>query len=182
MPIVDNIAKVIGSLEPQVGREDYVPIPIPLPGESAGTGVDWDKFLPRLRDYDPTKALPDTGTGVKEGEGEKEKEKEKEDEKTDTKTENPALPDDIAGLDVPDVTRKFPFCVPFDLIACLTVLNAKSETPRFTIPFVIPMINFQQDIVIDLSEFETLAAIIRWFETLAFIFGLAMITRNIIRG
>jgi hypothetical protein len=64
----------------------------------------------------------------------------------------------------------------------LTVLNARGEAPIFEIPFVLPMIGIDEKIKVDLTMFEPAIVILRWFITLLFIFGLALITRNMIRG
>jgi hypothetical protein len=65
---------------------------------------------------------------------------------------------------------------------CLTVLNAKGEAPVFEIPFVLSAFGINESITIDLSKFEPVMVILRWFITLLFIFGLAMATRSLIRG
>jgi hypothetical protein len=94
----------------------------------------------------------------------------------------PPPPPNIDDLKLPDITYKFPFSVPFTIIACIELLNTKAEAPIFEIPFYIKMIDFNHTIVIDLSEFETVLEIIRWFFTLMFIIGLAFVTRGLIKG
>ena len=127
-------------------------------------------------------AIPDTGvdtgtdtdTGVDTGE----------------KTEDDTVPfiptfekeSDFDDYKMPDVTKKFPFSVPFALIACFTVLNARAEAPVFEIPFIIPMLNFEYTMTIDLSLYEEQMAMARWFFILLFIIGLIVLTRGIIRG
>lgn len=79
----------------------------------------------------------------------------------------------------------FPFCLPFDLIDFIKVLDAPAEAPKFTIPFKYPTRSgtATYDIVIDLSSFNSVAELLRDMECLAFIVGLIMITRSrMIRG
>ena len=178
VPIVNNAGAVADAMPDDRGL--YIPVPA-IPATDTGE-IDWPGYLGGLKTYNPTKAIEDTLTGEGEAEKEGEKEKDKEAEKEDAKSLE--LPMEMEGfrLNTPDVTRKFPFSVPFTLIACISLLNAKAEEPIFEIPFVIPLIGFEHSITIDLTEFETVFEIIRWFLTLSYIFGLAMITRNVIRG
>ena len=79
----------------------------------------------------------------------------------------------------------FPFCLPFDAIAFLKVLDAPPEAPHFTIPFKYPTKDglATYEIEIDLSPFDTAATILRSMECLLFIVGLIMTTRSrMIRG
>lgn len=82
------------------------------------------------------------------------------------------------------VTNKFPFCVPFDLVGCFRVLQSPATAPVWRIPFVIDssFIHIHEEIVIDLSDWERPAAVIRFFVLLMFIFGLAYVTRYVVKG
>ena len=86
----------------------------------------------------------------------------------------------LAGLE-----KLFPFCLPFDLIDFIKVLDAQPEAPCFTIPFMYPTKDglAKYDITIDLSQFDSVASLLRDMECLLFIVGLIMITRSkMIRG
>lgn len=86
----------------------------------------------------------------------------------------------LAGLE-----KLFPFCLPFDLMDFIGVLNATPQAPKFTIPFKYPTRGGTEtyDVVIDLSSFDSVAELLRDMECLAFIVGLIMITRSrMIRG
>lgn len=86
----------------------------------------------------------------------------------------------LAGLE-----KLFPFCLPFDLMDFIGVLDATPQAPKFTIPFKYPTRGGTEtyDIVIDLSSFDSVAELLRDMECLAFIVGLIMITRSrMIRG
>ena len=91
----------------------------------------------------------------------------------------------VNSFAISDLSNIFPFCLPFDLIDLFSVLSAEPQAPRFvwTFPAVpdygIPKV----DVVIDLSDFDPVAKIVRTMETLLFIVGLVMITRShMIRG
>lgn len=89
--------------------------------------------------------------------------------------------EDLGTAHPADWKSIFPFCVPFDLIEFLGVLNAEPEAPVIHWRFYVPRI-VDYDIVIDLSVFDGVAQIMRTMELLAFCVGLILLTRNIIRG
>ena len=76
---------------------------------------------------------------------------------------------------VSGLTEVFPFCIPFDIYALLSSLSAEPQTPVFTARFVVPGV-INQEFTIDLSPFNSVAQIVRTFELLAFIIGLALRT------
>jgi len=77
---------------------------------------------------------------------------------------------------------KFPFCVPFDLIALVTALNAPAEVPSATIPLKFASLGYESSMTINLSQFEGVARAVRWGTTILFIFGLIVLTRKLIKG
>lgn len=92
---------------------------------------------------------------------------------------------DVGSYAFADLKSLFPFCLSFDLIDFIGVLSAPPEAPHFqwVFPavsrFGIPAVTID----IDLSKFNSIAAIVRTMETLGFIVGLVMITRShMIRG
>lgn len=87
-----------------------------------------------------------------------------------------------SGPFVADLSKFFPFCIPFDLIHLFSVLEAEPETPRWEIPFKIPAYGVDETIVIDLSAFDGVAKIVRLCETILFIFSLILATRGLIKG
>lgn len=87
-----------------------------------------------------------------------------------------------SGPFVADLSKFFPFCIPFDLIHLLSVLDAEPEIPRWEIPFKIPAYGVDETIVIDLSAFDGVAKIVRLCETILFIFSLILATRGLIKG
>jgi len=80
------------------------------------------------------------------------------------------------------ITTKFPFSIPWDLRNAVFMMQADAVIPIFTIPFVIESINFSDEIVIDLTQFELLAKITRWFILAIFLIGLILVTRQLIKG
>ena len=91
-----------------------------------------------------------------------------------------------------DLRKIFPFCLPFDLIHLLEVLDAEPEAPRFEIPVDIEaenpftkkkIVNYHTTIVIDMSDYEEPVKVIRIFEIMFFVLGLMLITRqHMIKG
>ena len=85
----------------------------------------------------------------------------------------PALGD--YALDLRDF---FPFCIPFDIYALLSLLAAEPEAPKFEFDLWIPYADYNWHIVIDLSKWDDVAAVLRTMELLLFIVGLGVATRN----
>ena len=94
---------------------------------------------------------------------------------------NPELDTDDYKIK-PAVIDKFPFCVPWDIIKCFSLLGQDSEVPKFKYRFYIKSLKIDETIVIDLKDFEPVAEVSRFFFRIIFIFGLVLITRNQIRG
>ena len=102
----------------------------------------------------------------------------------DPSPDNPDVPDpdfDKNGLTA-DLSELFPFCIPFDLIKAIKVFNHEPETPHVEWTLNIKPLNYSYTFVIDLSEFNTVAAICRTMFLLMFIVGLIMATRALIKG
>lgn len=78
--------------------------------------------------------------------------------------------------------ERFPFCIPWDLYNGVSALQAKTKIPKWDIPFEIKRLNIKEKITIDLTPYEKLAAICRWFFRILFATGLVLISRHIIKG
>lgn len=79
----------------------------------------------------------------------------------------------------------FPFCLPFDMIDFINVLDAPAQAPHFVWSFPYPTMSGMKTygIDIDLSPFDSVAELLRDMECLLFIVGLAVVTRSrMIRG
>ena len=123
------------------------------------------------KEWDYATDIPGTGGTDKPGTGEGD---------TDADVSKDLSDYTFAGLE-----KIFPFCLPFDLIDFIGVLDADPEAPKFTIPIKVPTSSGWgvYNIDIDLSKFDSVAALLRQMETLAFVVGLIMITRQkMIRG
>ena len=94
----------------------------------------------------------------------------------------PILDPNLKDWFVNGLNDKFPFCIPFDLINLVSVLDAEPKTPYWEIPFVFDKVGVDEKIIIDLSKFDTVAEICRWIETFAFCGFLIIKTRGLIRG
>lgn len=92
-------------------------------------------------------------------------------------------PDDYQVVGLADL---FPFCIPFDIYNFLSALAATPVAPHFTCILNFPAaIGGQQtiDIDFDAPTWNQLAQLLRLLELLAFIVGLALLTRSMfIRG
>lgn len=84
-------------------------------------------------------------------------------------------------IDTPSViTDKFPFSLPFDVYNIFNLLSAQPEAPKFEIPLKSDELGINENINIDLSEYNWIAEIVRWFLYIAFLVGLALITNKLI--
>ena len=82
-----------------------------------------------------------------------------------------------------DLKRIFPFCIPFDVVDMIKLLDAEPVAPSYTVNWQIPIINRALTFEVDLSPFNSVAAILRNLEIIIFCIGLAMVTRSMfIRG
>ena len=80
-----------------------------------------------------------------------------------------------------DLTNFFPFCIPFDIYAFLQAFEAEPEAPSITYNF--PYINASGNVAyiqqtFELSQFDGVAQLVRRLELVAFIIGLAFVTRS----
>lgn len=113
---------------------------------------------------------------------------------TGTDTDNPSKPGEGTDTDKPSVNwpsagdislpkliiSKFPFCIPFDVARLIGLLEADPKTPIFHVPLKVGTI-LNEEIVLDLSQWDNAVRIIRWGELIAFVAGLVLVTRNYIK-
>ena len=90
------------------------------------------------------------------------------------------LPDLNIDWSINGLGEKFPFSIPFDLVALVTVLNAEPQAPRFegTVNFGFTTWNYD----INLQQFDSVAQACRIAELLLLVVGLILVTRSIIKG
>lgn len=82
---------------------------------------------------------------------------------------------------------KFPFSIPWDVAAAISLLNAEPEAPNWTIDLMMPLkdrVDFQGDtsIHIDMSNYPLVGQISRWTCIIGFCFALALGTKRLIWG
>ena len=75
-----------------------------------------------------------------------------------------------------DLKDKFPFCIPFDIYDLISGLQADREAPVITCP----VDNNGNTVTVDLSEYDSVAELLRLLELILFIIGLAIATRYLI--
>ena len=91
------------------------------------------------------------------------------------------LPDiDIPNLPIGNLSEKFPFSIPWDLVAFYAMLDAEPEAPRFNGTMDLTLVQWNYDI--DLSPFDSAAALCRKLQFGLFVVGLIVASRSIIRG
>ena len=84
-----------------------------------------------------------------------------------------------------DLKYIFPFCIPFDLYDLFANFQATREAPELRIHmdndllFFMPA-DWEYDFVVDFSDWDTVATILRTMELIAFIIGLAFVSRKLI--
>ena len=76
--------------------------------------------------------------------------------------------------------KKFPFCLPFDLIRFLSILDAEPRAPCITITLPLSIIGMEDyTITFDFSIYDEVAEILRTMELLGSVIGLIFITKKI---
>jgi hypothetical protein len=86
----------------------------------------------------------------------------------------PSVPLDLSPLEGIVVEDKFPFSLPWDLVNSINCLVASPQVPRWEVPIK------DEVIVIDFSQFEPLAKIVRFFVTITFVVSLIILTRRLL--
>ena len=81
-----------------------------------------------------------------------------------------------------DLSGKFPFCIPFDVVDCYKsfVSDDEAVAPKWDIKFTIPGTDKQYQFSVDLSMFDKYIAIFRSGALILFFIGLLIATRKLI--
>lgn len=169
IPIVDTATGAATFPSDAAYTKDAVAVPYPVDTEGVKVpDIPYDKVV----DQSTGKALDDTGTDTdnpsKPGEG--------------TDTDKPSVNWPSAGdISLPKlIISKFPFCIPFDVARLIGLLEADPKTPIFHVPLKVGTI-LNEEIVLDLSQWDNAVRIIRWGELIVFVAGLVLVTRNYIK-
>ena len=91
------------------------------------------------------------------------------------------VPPSDPGIYALDLTSYFPFCIPFDLYDMLSCLAADPVAPVIHWELALPG-GSTMPFDIDLSPFDSVAQLLRRLQLLLFAVGLAIKTRDLIRG
>lgn len=87
---------------------------------------------------------------------------------------------DFAPFQAIDLTKKFPFSIPWDILSSFKALNVSAVAPKFTLDF--SMLTGGQKVDIDFKQFDKLASVVRWGTLIIFNIGLMIKTRQLIGG
>ena len=117
-----------------------------------------------IRTVDKDKADTDDNTGT--------------DTKPETKPNKPSIP----AMSLPEILfkEKFPFCLPWDVYNVFVNLVSEPEAPVFTIPFKFQRLGIDYEFTIDLSQFDDIAKVLRFFSSIAFVIFLILASRKLI--
>lgn len=140
----------------------------------------WDDVI------DDSISSDDVVDGSKDKDMDKDKDKDKDDsidtpidETIDIPEVVPDIANNFSDISV-DLKNKFPFSLPWDIYYLFIVLADTPKTPYYEIPFVYERLGFDEKIVIDLSDFETLSKLSRLFFSLLYAYGLINWTVKIV--
>ena len=97
----------------------------------------------------------------------------KADDKVKENAENGAFV--LYGLE-----KVFPFCIPFDIYAFITLLKADPVAPVIEYPIYNPVTQENEIITIDFSEWESVVVIFRYIFDFLLIIGLLLLARPLV--
>lgn len=124
------------------------------------TGLDIDPDTGYLID-------PDTGDLIDPNTGKKV-------DKTKIKNRVKNLPSIASGAG--NITKYFPFCIPWDIVALIKTMNAQKSPPVFHFEHYFKAINYNFVIDVNLEDYWKYIKIFRWGLTIFFIIGLFFLT------
>lgn len=98
--------------------------------------------------------------------------------------DTPTDPEDAVELLKVDLTKIFPFCLPWDIYRILAKFDAEPVTPSITIDWgnILGSIGVDFETTLDLHDYDGVASVLRTMETVAFVVGLAVATKSIFLG
>lgn len=124
------------------------------------TGFDIDPDTGYLIDPD-TGDLTDPNTGKKV-------------DKNKIKNRVKNLPSIASGAG--NITKYFPFCIPWDMIALIKSMNASKKAPVFHFEYTFKTLNYTFIVDVDMSDYWKYIKIFRWGMTIFFVIGLFFVT------
>ncbi len=78
------------------------------------------------------------------------------------------------------LTDRFPFSIPWDMAALVTLLSAEPQAPVFKLPIVIESYGIEEYIEIDMSQYEYLSTIMRGMLSIIYAYGILSMTTKVI--
>lgn len=132
--------------------------------------IPWPDVIGAVRDIDIPAPDPDP---------------DEPDKKPDPDPELPEIPAVLPqGVSdkLKDLSGKFPFCIPFDVVDCYKSFATKdnAEAPKWDIDFTIPGTNQKYHFSVDLAMFDKYIPIFRSGVLILFFIGLLLATRKLI--
>ena len=153
-PSIDGYPSQIGDASDVDSYPDTIPLNVPTSITDDSVG---DLTADKVRDTTNTDVNPGDETGT---------------DKTPPKIPHTTIPEIL-------FKDKFPFCLPWDIYNLFVVFEDEAEAPRFEIPFKDEELGIDETYVIDFSQFDNIAAIIRFFIGAGFVLALIMISRKL---
>lgn len=77
------------------------------------------------------------------------------------------------------LTDKFPFSIPWDMAALVTLLSAEPQAPVFKLPITIESAGIEEYMEIDMSQFEYLSTIMRGMLSILYAYGILSMTTKV---
>ena len=149
-----------GSDDDKKKRRHVLPIPIILPNIT----ID-----------------PDDG---KDSEKDTEKDSEKDSQKDNDPDRDPdhekdvdTIIDDVKGIG--DITKLFPFCIPFDMVELIRGMSAERKPPHFVFKHRFDKINYTFKVDVDLSDYDKYIKLFRYGMQVLYVLALMFLTARI---
>ncbi len=145
-----------GSDDDKKKRRHVLPIPIILPNIT----ID-----------------PDDG---KDSEKDTEKDSQKDndpDRDPDHEKDVDTIIDDVKGIG--DITKLFPFCIPFDIVELIRGMSAERKPPHFVFKHRFDKINYTFKVDVDLSDYDKYIKLFRYGMQVLYVLALMFLTARI---
>lgn len=164
-----------------------ITIPQDLPIDDAITGVGtgeltWEDVIGKTFPIPIDKPIDKPAEGDTETDTEKDTEEETESEKEIEWDDTIFAPDGAIGGKLSELSKKFPFCIPFDVVALFKGFgkDVVETAPRWEVSIDMPFIDYTWKVVIDMKDYEKYVKIFRDGFYLLFLVGLFFTTRKLI--
>lgn len=157
----DYVASVVTNPD---SLADSVPVPVPHRDPATGIIIDPDPDPDPIPVPDP---VPDPDPDP--------------DPEPDPDADEKVDPEQIAGLPdkitaAGDVTKLFPFCIPFDIIALVKSMKAEKAPPVWHFEFYFDQINYKFEVTVDMTQYEGYVKIFRSGFVILYIITLMLLT------